>query len=190
MVSPTNIFLAIKMEIRSFNLTGILQFPRWLSILWHCAPSSPLSCDAVIVLNKKKEMHIALKTCCIYSVIVTLNGLISPGVEGKGMGQDLKFSSLKCCCLKMRKPHLFIVSVTWGVFTKMSSHTSPFSGRKHSKLSAITPSVANMAAVCEGPSRALTTVSLLPVLASMCVCVCVCLNERLFCVWPLQPAAC
>lgn len=59
--------------------------------------SYPLSGDAGVVLNKKTNMLQACKRRTLFQLIVpiiesinfTLNGLISPGVEGQGMGQDL-----------------------------------------------------------------------------------------------------
>lgn len=113
------------MEIHSFDLMGILQYLLWLNI---CdIVFRPLICDAVIVLNEKKR-NVCIKAWkgknyCIYSINVTLNGLISPGGKEQGMGQDLKFSLLKCCCLIIRKWHLFIVNMTWGVFTYLWRQT-------------------------------------------------------------------
>lgn len=84
------------------------------------------------------------------------------------MGQDLKFSSLKCCCLKNCANHiLFIVSVTWVVFTKMSSHPFPFWLSTQSSYRDTLSSQHGCSVW--GPSRALPTTSLLPLLASVCV---------------------
>lgn len=63
----------------------------------------------------------------------------------------------------MRKSHLFIVSVTWGVFTKMSSHPS-LSGCKRSRLTVIPLWLQRLRAELS----TILTVSLLPLLASVC----------------------
>ena len=64
-------------------------------------------------------------TCCICWVSFTPSGLISPGAEGQGMGQDLKFSSSNCCCLKMRKNPICSLWAWPRVFLLKCHHTPP-----------------------------------------------------------------
>lgn len=119
---------------------------------------------------------------------------MSPGVEGQGMSQDLKFSSLKKMLLseinkiiiiKKRKSNKMCSSWAWPEVLLVSSQP----GLRPSLVvnaSTVNPSAARLAAAV---SRALATVSLLPVLASPSEWVRV-FFILFFCLWPLQPAAC
>lgn len=116
-----------------FSLYDILSSELWH---WSCAKQENKHATG---LKKEPFGHI------IEQIIFPLNGMISPGVEGHGMGQDLFFSSSKCCCQKNCANH---VCSLW-MFLLKCHHGLPSLAVETQPSTAI-PFVANMTAVCKG----------------------------------------
>lgn len=80
------------MEIHSFNFKGTLQFLQCLTI-YDIVLHPLLWAVMLVVLNKQTKAAYRpekkRRAYSICSLTLTLNGLISPGVEEQGMGQDL-----------------------------------------------------------------------------------------------------
>lgn len=171
------------MEIHSFNWIGTPQSLATGNILWHCTPPSPLSCDTDCAKKKQIEKKSAAHKPenCIYSSKFhsERDGLSKCWRTGNESG--LKVQLFKNAAVWKCANHMCSSWAWHGVFFYQTDTPAFLSLVVNTDVYRETLSGRHGCSV-QGPCWALATVSLLPVLASVCVRVHECVRQSWLCV--------